>query len=51
MGTGYAIELPALLSFVNILPLGGSTVFCTQIKKGILVHSFIHQQKRDLKIV
>jgi hypothetical protein len=29
------MEFPTLLSLVHILPLCGSTVFCTQIKKGI----------------
>jgi hypothetical protein len=44
LGTGWAMEFPTLLSFVHILPLGGSTVFCTQIEKGILAGSLIHQQ-------
>jgi hypothetical protein len=40
----WAMEFPALLSLVYILPLDGSTVFCTQIKKRILAGSYIHQQ-------
>jgi hypothetical protein len=37
VGTGWAMELPALLSLVHILPVGGSTVFHPNYKWNINV--------------
>jgi hypothetical protein len=51
------ISSQILCPFAEQSSLGGSTVFCTQIKKRILARSLIHQQlvhkvsPRDLKIV